>query len=137
MYNNNEIYQTRDVNPMTSTRSTVQKRIVEDAAVSMFHPTADEVYSSITVAYPTISRATVYRILNGLVECGKLKRVKIPDGADRFDKTVTEHQHFRCICCNSVSDISVSPVFNMPKGYKLTDYSIILEGICPSCSDKQ
>ena len=54
-------------------RNTIQRQLVI-AAVRFLadHPTADEVYERITMEYPDISKVTVYRNLNSLVESGLL-----------------------------------------------------------------
>ena len=57
-------------------RNTIQRQLVI-AAVRFLadHPTADEVYERITMEYPDISKGTVYRNLNSLVESGLLNKV--------------------------------------------------------------
>ena len=67
-------------------RNTIQRQLVI-AAVRFLadHPTAEEVYDRITMEYPDISKGTVYRNLNSLVESGLLGKVSVPSGADRFD----------------------------------------------------
>ena len=56
-------------------RNTIQRQLVI-AAVRFLadHPTAEEVYDRITMEYPDISKGTVYRNLNSLVESGLLSR---------------------------------------------------------------
>ena len=67
-------------------RNTIQRQLVI-AAVRFLadHPTAEEVYDRITMEYPDISKGTVYRNLNSLVESGLLSKVSVPSGADRFE----------------------------------------------------
>ena len=58
-------------------RNTIQRQLVI-AAVRFLadHPTAEEVYDRITMEYPDISKGTVYRNLNSLVESGLLGATK-------------------------------------------------------------
>ena len=60
-------------------RNTIQRQLVI-AAVRFLadHPTAEEVYDRITMEYPDISKGTVYRNLNSLVESGLLGKVSVP-----------------------------------------------------------
>ena len=60
-------------------RNTIQRQLVI-AAVRFLadHPTAEEVYDRITMEYPDISKGTVYRNLNSLVESGLLSKVSVP-----------------------------------------------------------
>ena len=86
-------------------RNTVQQNIICDTVKSMTtHPSPDEVYNEIHKTYPSIGRATVYRVLNKLAEKGEIKKVTIPDAADRFDFRTDDHIHMRCRCCNKVFD---------------------------------
>lgn len=80
-------------------RNTVQKQLVLQAVRELqCHPTADEVYQHVAARHPSISKATVYRNLNSLAEDGLLRRVAMPDAADRFDFTVGPHYHIKCAC---------------------------------------
>ena len=86
-------------------RNTVQQDIICVTVKSMTtHPSPDEVYNEVHSKYPTIGRATVYRVLNKLVEKGEIKKVSLPDAADRYDFNTEDHIHMRCRCCNKVYD---------------------------------
>ena len=106
------------------------------------HPTADEIYDAARKADPHISRGTVYRNLNFLVEKGELLRISLPDGADHFDSTLMEHYHFHCRKCNRVFDVpefSPAEVLSAEKkmaglGFKSLTHSIVFQGLCPDCS---
>ncbi|WP_353935158.1 transcriptional repressor, partial [uncultured Treponema sp.] len=60
------------------------------------HATADEIFAEVIKQNPHISRGTVYRNLNKLAQAGKIKKVSVPEGADRFDHMTIEHYHIRC-----------------------------------------
>ena len=87
-------------------RNTIQRQLVI-AAVRFLadHPTADEVYERITMEYPDISKGTVYRNLNSLVESGLLNKVSVPSGADRFDHMLTKHYHIKCSHCGKFMNV--------------------------------
>ena len=87
-------------------RNTIQRQLVI-AAVRFLadHPTADEVYERITMEYPDISKGTVYRNLNSLVESGLLNKVSVPSGADRFDHMLTKHYHIKCSHCGNFMNV--------------------------------
>ena len=83
---------------MTSRRNTIQKDLVRNAVYEMRrHVTANEVYESVKEVYPTIGKGTVYRNLDILVEEGALRKVEVSDGPNRFDFTLKNHYHVRCI----------------------------------------
>jgi len=120
-------------------RNTLQKDLVLSAVKMLCHPTADEVYTHIAAGHPAISRGTVYRNLNLLVDSGKLRKVLVPDAADRFDVTLERHYHIRCRVCGTVDDIALpyqdDLIARIPDtgGFLVEGHDIMLIGICPAC----
>ncbi|WP_028828723.1 Fur family transcriptional regulator [Proteocatella sphenisci] len=130
-------------------RNTIQKKLVLDAVQSLKnHPTAEEVYRYILMTYKNISKGTVYRNLNMLVAEDVIKKVMVVDGADRFDHTITNHNHVKCENCGKVYDISSEAgdleekitsqdtEFLRKSGFTVSGYKIIFTGICPNCIKK-
>lgn len=110
--------------------------------MSIYHPTADEVYEYIKDNGLNIGKATVYRILNRMVEENEILHLSMPIGPDRFDATVSEHQHFECKVCKKIFDIDIPELSEIDSrlkselGYSVENHNIIFEGICPECSAK-
>ena len=106
------------------------------------HVTANEVYEFIKEAYTTIGKGTVYRNLDILVEEGALRKVEVPDGPNRFDFTLKNHYHVRCVKCGEVSDVDMDEIPNLLErihdthGIEYLDYDISFKGICPKCREK-
>lgn len=126
-------------------RNTIQRQLVI-AAVRFLadHPTAEEVYDRITMEYPDISKGTVYRNLNSLVESGLLGKVSVPSGADRFDHILAKHYHIKCTCCGKFMNVENFDYFAdlddraaALTGYKMQNHDIVFNGICPDCQQKQ
>lgn len=124
-------------------RTTIQKELVLDAVNHLHnHATADEVYEMIHSTYPHISKGTVYRNLNCLVEEGKIRKLEIPDGPDRFDHICTPHYHIHCCKCGRAFDVDMDVVSGLmdrvkdKHGFDFLDYDIIFKGICPDCRKK-
>ncbi|MBB5225217.1 transcriptional repressor [Treponema ruminis] len=124
-------------------RNSAQKTLIMNIMEgNKTHPTADEIYDQARKADPHISRGTVYRNLNLLVENGILLRVSVPDAADHFDSTLKEHFHFHCRRCHKVLDVpDVCPSEVMAveskmeeAGFKSLSHTIVFEGFCPDCS---
>lgn len=121
-------------------RNTLQKELILQAVRGMNdHPTADAVYQRVHTDYPSVSKATVYRNLNQMAEDGLIRRVEIPNSADRYDFTVKAHYHMRCVQCQKVYDVSVpymekldENIADMPD-LLIFRHNIIFEGICKSC----
>ena len=128
---------------MTSRRNTIQKDLVRNAVYEMKrHVTANEVYEFIKESYPTIGKGTVYRNLDILVEEGALRKVEVSEGPNRFDFTLKNHYHVRCVKCGDVSDVDMDEIPDLMKkihdthGTDFLGYDILFKGICPKCQKK-
>lgn len=90
-------------------------------------------------------RATVYRNLMDLTECGLVGRTELGDHVWRFESRSGEHEHaighphFMCVDCGKVQcltevDVSISP----PPGSKRSQISelteVLLKGRCARCA---
>lgn len=104
------------------------------------HPTAEDVFNAVRVTLPTLSLATVYKILNELVELGEVRQVDLGDGRTRFDPTTGQHIHLRCVNCGALLDLpeEAAPVTlpRAPAGFHLLRYNLTLEGECPACQTR-
>ena len=125
---------------MINRRNTIQKDLVRNAVYEMKrHVTANEVYEFIKESYPTIGKGTVYRNLDILVEEGALRKVEVSEGPNRFDFTLKNHYHVRCVKCGEVSDVDMDEILDLMKkihdthGIEFLDYDISFKGICPKC----
>jgi len=93
--------------------------MVLDAVNEMHsHVTADQIYTFIKEKYPSIGRGTVYRNLGILVEEGKVRKVEVPDGSDRFDFTLENHYHVECVKCGEIFDVDMDVISEMEKRIK-------------------
>jgi len=107
---------------------------------NLIHPTALEIYNLARAVDPTISMGTVYRNLNLLAEQGKILRIKVPGGADRYDGTIEPHNHAVCTKCGMVMDYN----FNFDdlssqlekSGFKCEELNITVRGTCKNCLTK-
>lgn len=125
-------------------RNTVQQALIEQALHELDnHPTAEEVFLSVSKDHPSIGIATVYRTLNKLVENGKARKVFSPSGADRFDYVVETHYHIHCKECGAITDVSVElPPTILDQARNNSDYTIDsflirFEGLCPKCKNAE
>lgn len=105
------------------------------------HPTADELFQTIRAELPTISLATVYRNLGILSEQGVIRKIEIPDGRDRFDWRLTEHDHFLCRGCGKLWDFAlerpISSLVPPEMGFTVQDYALVVRGWCRDCAAKR
>ena len=125
-----------------STRNTVQKRIISEQLQALGnHPTVDEVYGAVRAVRPTISKATVYRVLRGMAATGDALRVPIAGGAEHFDHRTDPHFHVVCEMCGNVEDVEASALGDIDwdaaqgaSGYVITGYELQFRGVCPACA---
>ena len=117
-------------------RNTIQRQLVISAVRSLSnHPTAEEVYNRIVLDYPDISKGTVYRNLNSLVDSGLLHRVSVPSSADRYDHMLTKHYHVQCVKCHRFMNVDDLDYFQDldDKIYRMENHNIVFQGVCPEC----
>ncbi|MDY4609240.1 MAG: transcriptional repressor [Sphaerochaetaceae bacterium] len=125
-------------------RRTIQRDLVLAAVQkSCTHPTADEIFAAVVSEHPSISKATVYRNLNLLVEAGLVRRVPLPGTwPDHFDRTLGDHYHVYCECCGRVSDVDIPYQADLAEqiaesdGFDVHRHEIVFHGICPDCKKK-
>ena len=121
-------------------RNTIQKALILRAVCELKrHLTADEVYEFVKRDHPSIGKGTVNRNLAILTEEGAIRKVEVPDGSDRFDFTLKNHYHVRCVKCGEVFDVDMDEIPDLQKkihdthGMEFLTYDIFFKGICPEC----
>ena len=124
------------------TRNTVQKRMISEQLHALGdHPTVDEVYEAVRELRPTISKATVYRVLRQMADSGDALCVPIVNGAERVDHRTDPHFHVVCEVCGHVEDVEESAFGGVDwdavqgvNGYTVTGHELQLRGVCPECA---
>jgi Fe2+ or Zn2+ uptake regulation protein len=119
---------------------TVQRRVIlETMLLRDDHPTAEQIYDTLQARVPEISRATVYRALESLVQLGAIGRAHHLGPAARFDANASHHHHLVCVRCNRVMDFSDARLDNLPlpdgslTNFQTVDYSVHFTGLCAEC----
>lgn len=118
-----------------------QREVIMNCLKSRYdHPSANMVYDSVREEIPNISLGTVYRNLTRLAEDGVIQRIAINNSADRFDWNGNSHYHFRCECCDNVTDLDFKPdsqdtILSTVEGEvpQVNSYQLIFSGICCDC----
>ena len=105
------------------------------------HLTAEEIYLSLKAKNSTVSKGTVYRNLNVLVEDNLIIKLPIDNGPDKYDYVHKPHHHAVCKKCGKVYDFDYEIDIKKLKMSILlktdlediSDY-IIVQGICKKCN---
>lgn len=69
------------------------------------HPTADQLFRSVTEDCPGLSLATVYNTLEAFCRAGLAQKLSTNDGSARYDATVENHIHCRSGDNSRVADV--------------------------------
>ncbi len=125
-------------------RNTTQQEKVLQVFHSLNHPSAPQVYEMVKKVYPTIGRATVYRVLKKHTLSGEIMQINNEDACVFYDKNTHLHPHLYCVKCGKISDLPFDDTFkscyeNLTSSSGFTplgiDFKII--GICPDCNIKE
>lgn len=117
--------------------------ILDTLARNAVHPTAEKLMEIIKNENPdsNIGIATVYRNLSKLADAGIIKRIEGLEDAEHFDHNTHLHYHFICNKCKKIYDIDADIAADIIEktqkqtGFSVTDYDIILKGICKDCKN--
>lgn len=99
------------------------------------HPGVDDVWLHIQKGLPTITRESVYRILNEFADHGILQRLDHLDSA-RYDSRTGPHGHFICERCGKISDFTLQENLTLPATRivgKIRHVELRVSGVCNDC----
>ena len=106
------------------------------------HLTASEVFAAAKDLLPSISFATVYNSLRFLKEAGHIAEIQFGNGASRFDRMTSRHDHAICTRCGKLVDIEMDLPADLLKDaakfskFKPESIEFTLRGLCPDCTVK-
>ncbi len=107
------------------------------------HLTANEVFENAKVLLPGISFATVYNSLRFLKDERHIAEISFGNGASRFDRMTSRHDHALCNNCGKLVDIELKlpkELVEMAAEYsrfKPESIELTLRGLCPECTKNQ
>ncbi len=103
------------------------------------HPTADQIYETVRKTIPTISKGTVYRNLQVLIEKGTVSVLDVRGTLSRYELKQAIHYHFRCQACGRVFDLDepVDPGLDdrvsKRTGFIVSGHQTEFRGWCADC----
>lgn len=125
---------------MNGIRMTPQRHAILSYLMnSMTHPTADEIYKSLSPAFPSMSVATIYNNLRLFVDAGLVRELTYGDDSSRFDADMSDHYHAICRVCGNIVDfehpplISVEQLASRETGFTVEGHRMEVYGICAGC----
>ncbi|MHC1693456.1 MAG: Fur family transcriptional regulator [Sphaerochaetaceae bacterium] len=99
------------------------------------HPTAETIFLDLKSKLASLSRTTVYNVLNLLCEKGVVRRVSIEDHELRYDVNTSDHIHLKCGKCGQVFDLPKVefPRIQLPEGFVQKEVQVNIIGLCHDC----
>ncbi|WP_336789244.1 peroxide-responsive transcriptional repressor PerR [Paenibacillus sp. MMO-177] len=127
---------------MNGVRMTPQRHAILSYLMgSMSHPTADEIYKSLSPNFPSMSVATIYNNLRLFVEAGLVRELTYGDDSSRFDADLSDHYHAICKSCGQIVDFEYPPLLEVERaasnktGFKVEGHRMEIYGVCSNCSE--
>lgn len=120
-----------------------RERIYQYLLETTEHPTAEMIHDALRSEIKGLSLGTVYRNLRLLEDLGKVRRVALREGSDRYDAISGDHVHFLCERCHSLLDVEDADVDRIRKAaalsedFLLSSVDLTLTGLCPQCIKEQ
>lgn len=128
-------------------RTTQQRRtLVECVFERHAHFDADELIENLSQhsAGAAVSRATVYRTLDELVEAGLLRKMELGGRAVyEHDYGYPQHDHLYCQCCQKLIEFrsdelaEICDAVAREHRFRVTGHRLIVTGVCEECSHKR
>lgn len=113
------------------------------------HMTVDEMMFYLTVAKISVSRATLYRYLDVLVQTGSVKKYIVGEGDKACyqyvdaDYNCRQHFHLMCIECGVLQHLECGFINNIIEHvesehqFKVDPGRVVLYGVCANCQKKE
>jgi Fe2+ or Zn2+ uptake regulation protein len=111
-------------------------KILEFLKLAHDHPTVDDIYQRLVDELPTLSKTTVYNVLNLFEEKHLVKSLIFDKAITRYELIEEQHAHFQCKDCGTVYDIPHPQVIRptLQRGFMVVEEEVLLKGLCSDCS---
>jgi len=117
---------------------TPQRIAILEAIVKLNnHPTAENIIEFIRTNNPNIATATVYKVLDALVENNLIRKVKTEADVMRYDAIMEKHHHLYCSESDRIEDYEdddlnrlIEEYFEKKQipGFKIEDVKLQING---------
>ena len=123
-----------------------RRRIVEEVFRQHDHFDADQLMASIAMSQgiEKVSRPTVYRALEVLVEAGLLRKMELGGRAVyEHDYGYPQHDHLHCQQCDQLIEFHSEDIQRIrdmvarQHHFRVTGHRLIVSGVCHECMEKR
>ena len=127
--------------PAGGRRSSKRELIVNTFLGQSGHLSADDLVDVLRAQHQRISRATVYRALQWMVEAGIARKVDFGDGRFRYEHSYRHPRHFHLICesCSRSYEFLSSDIESLieeiagARGFDAHKSVVQIHGVCEAC----
>jgi len=126
-------------------RYTHQRQAIwDELSASDEHRDAEEIYLALYNSGLKVSRATVYRTIDVLVNNNLVRKLDLGDGRARYENKMdtAHHDHLICVQCGKIEEFMDNVIENRQEvivenfGYRLIRHIHQLFVICDECGSK-
>ena len=124
------------------TLTSQRRAVLEALSEAKGHPSAEDVYLIVKQKNPRVALGTVYQALAVLEEIGLIGAKHWSESPTRYDLNVEPHLDIRCERCGEVSEVpgvdfaGLEERIRTNTPYEVTRATVVVEGLCPACSQR-
>ncbi len=126
---------------------TEQRKAILNTIIEHFdeHLSCDEIFNLVSIDYPEIGIATVYRTLQLFETLNIVVKMNFDDGFSRYELKDSyndhHHHHLICLSCDKVIEVEIDLLDSLEKtiekqeGFTIVDHNVKFYGYCDSCKN--
>ena len=122
-----------------------RERVCIEVYTTSIHFDAEDLVHRLQASQKPVSRATVYRTLEILEECGLVKKIRQIDNRHHYEKTLglEHHDHLFCDICGKVIEFRVDEIERLQDevclryGFQPRRHVLHIYGFCRECIAKR
>jgi Fur family ferric uptake transcriptional regulator len=122
-----------------------REEIIVEIFASRDHFDVDELYLRLRQKGSRVSKASIYRNIPLIMECGLIREVWHEDGHMHYESIYGygHHCHLRCIKCGKVIEFVEKELDNIERrlgkkyDFEITDHRLDVTGYCSHCTKKR
>jgi|SRR5579875_143490 len=127
-------------------RNTHERELIFDfVEAQRGHFSADDLLFGLNRRDKRVSRATIYRTLDLLVDAGVLQRVPVDEGGFLYEhiRGRTQHAHLFCLKCGGLTDYPLPALRRLPmdvkrqRGFEMEHVLLRVCGYCKKCRSRR
>ncbi len=118
-----------------------RRRVLQEVLSGHQHFEADRLLGALRQSGRRVAKATIYRTLPLLVDCGILRQVRLDDKAVRYERSLgqTHHDHMVCLGCRRIIEFDSRGVVRLRRtiadacGFQAFSHRFQITGLCREC----